>query len=193
VALDRGVRAIEKFGLDGPLDRWRAARDEIRADVLANGYDAERNTFTQYYGSSEVDASLLMLPLVHFLPAGDERMLGTVAAIKEDLLRDGLVLRYRTDNTDDGLPPGEGAFIACTFWLIDNLAMAGQIEEATQLFERLLGLCNDVGLLSEQWDDEHRRQIGNFPQALSHVGLVNSAYNIERAMRSRAKSAASSG
>jgi GH15 family glucan-1,4-alpha-glucosidase len=191
VALDRGVKAIEKFGLEGPLDRWRAARDEIRADVLEKGYDAKRNTFTQYYGSSEVDASLLMLPLVHFLPATDERMLGTVAAIKEDLLRDGLVLRYRTDATDDGLPPGEGAFIACTFWLIDNLAMSGQVEEATELFERLLTLANDLGLLSEQWDNEHQRQIGNFPQALSHVGLVNSAYNLDRATRRSVKATSS--
>ena len=185
VALDRAVRAIEKFGLDGPLERWQAVRQEIRDDVLANGFDAARNTFTQYYGSAELDASVLMLPLVHFLPATDPRMRGTVAAVRKELTRDGFVLRYRSDETDDGLPPGEGTFLACTFWLVDNLALTGQIEEATEIFERLLALRNDVGLLSEQWDHRLNRLVGNFPQALTHVGLVNSAYNIDRARRLR--------
>ncbi len=183
VALDRAVRAIEKFGRQGPLEEWRAVRDEIRADVLANGFDERRQTFTQYYGSAELDAAVLMLPLVHFLPASDPRMKGTAAAIKKELMRDGLVLRYLTGETDDGLPPGEGTFLACSFWLVDNLAMAGEIDEATEIYERLLALRNDVGLLSEQWDHQLGRLVGNFPQALSHVGLVTSAYNIDRARR----------
>jgi GH15 family glucan-1,4-alpha-glucosidase len=183
VALDRAVRAVEKFGLDGPVEEWRAVRDEIREDVLTNGFDTARSTFTQYYGSTELDAALLMLPLVHFLPARDERMKGTVAAIKKELMRDGFVLRYLTDEVDDGLPAGEGTFLACTFWLVDNLAMAGEIDEATEIYERLLALRNDVGLLSEQWDHRLGRLVGNFPQALTHVGLVTSAYNIDRARR----------
>ncbi len=187
VALDRAVRAIEKFGLDGPLAQWQKVRDEIRTDVLANGFDHNRQTFTQYYGSAELDAALLMLPLVHFLPATDPHMRGTVAAIKKELMRDGFVLRYLSDQTVDGLPPGEGTFLACTFWLVDNLAMAGQLEEATEIFERLLALRNDVGLLAEQWDNRLGRQVGNFPQALTHVGLVNSAYNISRARHRRAQ------
>jgi GH15 family glucan-1,4-alpha-glucosidase len=181
------VRAIEKFGLEGPADEWRAVREEIRDDVLANGFDEQRQTFTQYYGSTELDAALLMLPLVHFLPATDPRMRGTVAAIKQELVRDGFVLRYLTDEVDDGLPPGEGTFLPCTFWLVDNLAMSGQIEEATEIFERLLTLRNDVGLLAEQWDHRLGRLVGNFPQALTHVGLVTSAYNLDRARRQRAK------
>jgi GH15 family glucan-1,4-alpha-glucosidase len=183
VALDRAVRAIEKFGHEGPIDEWRATRDQIRADVLANGFDEERNTFTQSYGSTELDASLLMLPLVHFLPATDPRMLGTVAAIRAELLRDGLVLRYLSEQTDDGLPPGEGTFLACSFWMVDNLALAGDVEEATRLFERLLELRNDVGLLAEEWDHRLGRLVGNFPQALTHVGLITSAYNIDRAQK----------
>jgi GH15 family glucan-1,4-alpha-glucosidase len=187
VALDRAVRAVEKFGHEGPVDRWREVRDEIRSEVLDKGFDTQRNTFTQYYGSPEVDASLLMIPLVHFLPATDPRMRGTVAAIKRDLVEDGFVKRYRTEHTDDGLPPGEGTFLACTFWLVDNLALAGDIDEAEQLFEKLLALRNDVGLLAEEYDPTERRLLGNFPQAISHVGLVNSAYNIDRARKARAK------
>jgi GH15 family glucan-1,4-alpha-glucosidase len=187
VALDRAVKAVEKFGLDGPVERWRATRQQIRDDVLVKGYDAQRNTFVQHYGGDELDASLLMLPLVHFLPASDERMRGTVAAIRRDLMRDGLVVRYRTEKANDGLPPGEGAFLACTFWLVDNLAMAGEVDEATEIFEQLLSLRNEVGLLAEQWDTAGGRFVGNFPQALSHVGLVNSAYNIDRARRRRAR------
>ncbi len=185
VALDRAVKAVEKFGLDGPVAEWRAVRKAIRADILEKGFDAERNTFTQHYGSKELDASLLMIPLVHFLPATDPRMRGTVKAIRAELMADGFVKRYLTHDTDDGLPPGEGAFLACTFWLVDNLAMTGEIEEAEQIFERLLGLRNDVGLLAEEYDPVDGRLLGNFPQALSHVGLVTSAYNIDRARRLR--------
>jgi GH15 family glucan-1,4-alpha-glucosidase len=187
VALDRAVRAVEKFGLEGRLDEWKKVRREIHDDVIANGYDRERNTFTQYYGSRELDASLLMIPLVHFLPATDPRMRGTVEAIQRELMEDGFVMRYRTEQTDDGLPAGEGAFLACTFWLVDNLALMGKIEEATEIFERLLALRNDVGLLAEEYDPRLRRQVGNFPQAFTHVGLVNSAYNLDQARKARAR------
>jgi GH15 family glucan-1,4-alpha-glucosidase len=186
VALDRAVRAIERYGREGPLDEWRRVRQEIHDEVCDKGFDKERNTFVQVYGRPELDASLLMIPLVHFLPATDPRMRGTIEAIKRELMHDGLVARYKTDETDDGLPPGEGTFLPCTFWMIDNLAMIGEIEEATQMFERMLSLRNDVGLLAEEWDHEARRQLGNFPQALTHVGLVNSAFNLDSARRARA-------
>jgi len=187
VGLDRAVRAVEKHGLDGSVDKWRSARDAIKAEVLEKGFSKERNAFVQSYDTSELDASLLMIPLVHFLPATDPRMRGTVEAIMRELMPDGLVQRYRTEECDDGLPPGEGTFLACTFWLVDNLALQGRIEEATEIFERLLALRNDVGLLAEEWDHRHGRLVGNFPQALTHVGLVNSAYNLDRARRSRAE------
>ncbi len=187
VALDRAVHAIEKFGADGPLERWRATRQQIHDDVCAHGFDADRNTFTQYYGSHELDASLLMIPLVHFLPATDPRMRGTIDAVQRELMSDGFVRRYRTETKGDGLPPGEGAFLACTFWLVDNLALLGRIDEATALFERLLGLRNDVGLLAEEYDAGRGRLVGNFPQAFTHVGLVNSAFNLDRATRSRSR------
>ncbi len=186
-AVDRAVKAVERFGLEGPVERWRELRQRIHADVLEHGFDTERNTFTQHYGSRELDASLLMIPLVHFLPATDARMRGTVAAIERELMEDGFVKRYSTEATDDGLPPGEGSFLACTFWMVDNLAMLGRIDEATELFERLLALRNDVGLLSEQYDPRLRRLVGNFPQALTHVGLVTSAYNLDRARRARTR------
>jgi GH15 family glucan-1,4-alpha-glucosidase len=185
VALDRAVRAIERFGREGPLDEWRKVRQEIHDDVTTNGYDADRKTFVQAYGRKELDASLLLIPLVHFLPATDPRMRGTIEAIKAELMHDGFVSRYKTDETNDGLPPGEGTFLPCTFWLVDNLALIGQIDEATNLFEKLLGLRNDVGLLAEEYNHVQKRQLGNFPQALTHVGLVNSAYNLDRVRRAR--------
>jgi GH15 family glucan-1,4-alpha-glucosidase len=187
VALDRAVKAIEKHNLDGPLEKWRRVRQEIHDEVLEKGFDKQRNTFTQYYGSSELDASLLMIPLVHFLPATDPRMRGTIEAIQRELMVDGFVLRYPTEKTDDGLPPGEGSFLACTFWLVDNLALTGQLDEATEIFERMLALRNDVGLLAEEYDSRRGRQVGNFPQAFTHVGLVNSAYNLNRAKKARAR------
>jgi GH15 family glucan-1,4-alpha-glucosidase len=187
VALDRAVRAVDKFGLEGPVERWRAVRQEIHDDICAKGYDAERNTFVQAYGEPQLDASLLMIPLVHFLPATDPRMRGTVEAIRRELMEDGFVLRYRSEAANDGLPAGEGTFLACTFWLVDNLALVGKLEEATEIFQRLLALRNDLGLLAEQWDPRVQRQVGNFPQALTHVGLVNSAYNLDRARRARAR------
>jgi GH15 family glucan-1,4-alpha-glucosidase len=179
VAADRAVKAVERYGADGPVARWRRLREEIRADVCEQGWDAERRTFTQSYGSRELDASLLMMPLVGFLPAGDQRVQGTVAAIERELCEDGFVHRYdHTDTGVDGLPPGEGAFLACTFWLADNYALAGRHREARDTFERLLALRNDVGLLAEEYDVGARRQVGNFPQAFSHVPLVNTARNL---------------
>jgi GH15 family glucan-1,4-alpha-glucosidase len=177
VAADRAVKAIEEFGLPGPRERWEALREEIREDILTHGYDAGRRTFTQYYGSAELDAALLMVPLVGFLPAGDERVRGTVAAVEEHLLVDGFVQRY-TQSHDagvDGLPPGEGAFLACTFWLADNYALMGRHDEARETFARLLALRNDVGLLSEEYDTGAGRLVGNFPQAFSHVPLIDTA------------------
>ena len=177
LAFDRGVRAVEDGACDGPAAQWRAERDAIRLDVMQRGFDAGRQCFTQYYGSRELDASLLIMPLVEFLPATDPRMLGTVAAIERELLRDGLVYRYATapDGRVDGLPPGEGAFLACSFWLVDNYLLQGRIDEGRALFARLCGLANDVGLLAEEYDPDAGRLLGNFPQAFSHVSLVNSA------------------
>ncbi|MGE0445630.1 MAG: glycoside hydrolase family 15 protein [Vicinamibacterales bacterium] len=178
VAFDRAVKAVEKHRLEGPVDRWRQLRDQVHADVCHHGYNSGRNTFTQYYGSTELDASLLMIPLVGFLPATDERMVGTVRAIEQDLMADGFVHRYRTREHVDGLPPGEGAFLACTFWLADNYALQGRVDEAQAIFERLLSKCNDLGLLAEEYDEAGGRMLGNYPQAFSHVMLINTARNL---------------
>jgi GH15 family glucan-1,4-alpha-glucosidase len=182
VAADRAVKGVERFGLDGPAVRWRRLRDEIHEDVCLHGYDPDRRAFTQTYGRSELDAALLMIPLVGFLPAGDERMRSTVAAIERELCRDGFVLRYAGTSLGDvdGLPGGEGAFLPCTFWLVDNLVLQGRRTEARALFEQVAGVANDVGLLAEEYDPVAGRLVGNFPQAFSHVGLVNSAYNLGR-------------
>ncbi|GGQ68971.1 glycoside hydrolase family 15 protein [Couchioplanes azureus] len=183
VAADRAVKAVEEFGLPGPVERWRELRETIRADILGKGYDPERRTFTQFYGSAELDAALLMVPLVGFLPATDERVVGTVEAIERHLLVDGFVQRYtQHPGTDvDGLPPGEGAFLACTFWLADNYALMGRHDQAREVFERLLALRNDVGLLSEEYDQSERRLVGNFPQAFSHVPLIDTARTLSAA------------
>jgi GH15 family glucan-1,4-alpha-glucosidase len=180
VAMDRAVKAVERFGVEGPVEQWRRQRKVIRNQICREGFDRELNAFVQYYGSKDLDASLLMLPLVGFLPATDPRMRGTVAAIQRRLMRDGFVDRYPTHPDVDGLPPGEGAFLLCTFWLADNLALQGHYAEAREIFGRLLALRNDVGLLSEQYDPQTRRLVGNFPQAFSHVGLVNTARNLTR-------------
>jgi GH15 family glucan-1,4-alpha-glucosidase len=180
VAFDRAIKAVERYGADGPVDRWRQLRAEVHAEVCEKGFDTRRNTFTQYYGSDELDASLLMVPLVGFLPASDPRVAGTLQAIERELMRDGFVQRYPSKEHIDGLPPGEGAFVACTFWLADNYELQGRRADARQLFERLLGLCNDLGLLAEQYDPASRRQLGNFPQAFSHVMLINTARNLAR-------------
>ena len=181
VAFDRAVKAVENHGMSGPVEDWRKTRDAIRAQVLGKGFDPKRNTFTQSYGSPVLDASLLVLPLVGFLPASDPKMLGTVEAIGKGLMKDGYVARYDTTAADDGLPPGEGAFLPCTFWYADNLAFQGRVAEATAIFERLVGLGNDVGLLSEEYDSGAGRLVGNFPQAFSHIGLINSALNLQAA------------
>jgi GH15 family glucan-1,4-alpha-glucosidase len=183
VAFDRGVKAIERHGLEGPADRWREHRDAIHREVCARGYDSRRNAFMQSYDSDELDASLLMMPLVGFLPATDPRVLGTVAAIERDLMADGFVLRYRThaDQHLDGLPAGEGVLLPCSFWLADNYVLQGRVEEGRALFERLIGVANDVGLLSEEYDPAARRLLGNFPQAFTHVCLINTAHNLSRA------------
>ena len=180
VAFDRGVKAIEHWGAEGPLDRWRAARDRVHAEICARGFDPAQNTFVQYYGSTEPDASLLQLPLVGFLPPEDPRIVGTVEAVQRRLMKRGLVERYVTKEHVDGLPTGEGCFLACSFWLVDALVLLGRRDEAVTLFERLVALANDLGLLSEEYDVESRRMLGNFPQALSHVALVNTALNLSR-------------
>ena len=181
VALDRAVRGVEEFGLDGPVEQWRAVRGKIHADVCKNAFNAERNAFMQAYGSTQLDASVLLLPIVGFLPADDPRVAGTIAEIERVLIdADGFVARYtqNEDTNTDGLPPGEGAFLACSFWLVDNYVLANRLPDAQALFERLAALCNDVGLLSEEYDGKAKRLVGNFPQAFSHVGLINSAFNI---------------
>ena len=183
VALDRAVKAIEEFGLEGPLDRWRGLRAHIHEEVCRYGFDPGLGAFTQAYGSKQLDASLLLLPLVGFLPPGDERVRGTVGAIERRLMVDGLVLRYDTSGTDDGLPAGEGAFLACSFWLADALVLLGRTADARRLFQRLLALRNDVGLLAEEYDPRLKRQVGNFPQAFSHLALVDTAMNLARGTR----------
>ncbi len=175
VAFDRGVKGVERYGLDGPVEAWRRIRDEIHAQVCESGFDAKRNSFVQHYGSTELDASLLLIPLVGFLPPDDPRVRATVAAIERELVVDGFVLRYATATGIDSLPPGEGVFLPCSFWLADCLAVTGRHAEAEALFERLLALRNDVGLLSEEFDPRTRHMQGNFPQALSHMALVNTA------------------
>jgi GH15 family glucan-1,4-alpha-glucosidase len=181
VAVDRSIKSAETFGLPGPLDDWRKLREQICEDVCAKGFDAELGCFVQAYGSKQLDASLLLLPSVGFLPVTDPRAKGTIAAIEQRLLRDGFVMRYDTAGTDDGLPPGEGAFLACSFWLADVYSLQGRVAEAVKLFRRLLALRNDLGLLSEEYDPRSGRLVGNFPQAFSHMALINSAYNLTRA------------
>jgi GH15 family glucan-1,4-alpha-glucosidase len=179
VAMDRAIRGAEEFHLPARLDEWRALRQRIHDTVCREGFSAEKQSFVQYFGGTALDASLLLLPIVGFLPPDDPRIVGTVAAIERELTLGGLVMRYRTDDSVDGQPPGEGVFLACSFWLVDNLALLGRRDEACALFERLLGLCNDVGLLAEEYDPRNRCQLGNFPQAFSHLALINSALNLE--------------
>ncbi|HEX4304859.1 MAG TPA: glycoside hydrolase family 15 protein [Solirubrobacterales bacterium] len=181
VVFDRAVRLAERFSLEAPVEHWREVREEIHAEVCDKGYDVERNTFTQYYGSKELDASVLNIPLVGFLPGDDERVGGTIDAVARELGRDGFVSRYSTADTDDGLPGDEGQFLACSFWLVSAMAMNGRVEEARALFERLLSLRNDLGLLAEEYDVAHRRQVGNFPQAFSHLTLILAARAIATA------------
>jgi GH15 family glucan-1,4-alpha-glucosidase len=182
VAADRLVKLAEESGMEAPLEGLRRMRDEIHEEVCREGYDAERNTFTQYYGSTQLDASLLLIPQVGFLPPSDPRVVGTVEAIQRELVRGGFVMRYIPDeDAADGLPPGEGAFLACSFWLVIDLAMLGRVKEAQDLFDRLLSLRNDLGLFSEEYDQEHQRLIGNFPQAFTHLTLIASAVALTEA------------
>ncbi|MEV6107170.1 glycoside hydrolase family 15 protein [Streptomyces sp. NPDC051940] len=182
VAVDRMIKLVESGDADGPLDRWRELREDIHRDVCEKGYDKERNTFTQSYGSKELDASLLLIPQMGFLPPDDKRVIGTIEAIQRELSTpDGFILRYPTSGTEeglDGLPGDEGAFLACSFWMADDLAMIGRVEEARRLFEKLLALRNDLGLLAEEWDPRLQRQVGNFPQAFSHVPLIDTALRL---------------
>jgi GH15 family glucan-1,4-alpha-glucosidase len=178
VVFDRALKLAERFGLEAPVERWTKTRDEIHAEVCERGYDPERNTFTQYYGSQELDASTLTIPLLGFLPPADDRVTGTIDAVWRELGRDGFVSRYSTDLTDDGLSGDEGQFLACSFWLVSALAANGRDHEARELFERLLALRNDVGLLAEEYDVARRRQVGNFPQAFSHLALIDAAQAI---------------
>lgn len=183
VAADRAVKTIELLQLDEPIERWANLRDAIHADVCQQGFDRELNSFVQSYGSKHLDASLLLLPLVGFLPPSDPRIVGTLDAVQRVLMADGLVRRYDTESGIDGLDPGEGRFLLCSFWLVDNLTQQGRLSEAQQLFEQLLSLQNDVGLLSEEYDPASKRLVGNFPQALSHVALINSAQNLSAALQ----------
>jgi GH15 family glucan-1,4-alpha-glucosidase len=181
-AVDRAVADAETHGFPAPLARWRALREQIREEIETRGFDHSRGTFTRWYGSRTLDASSLLIPFVGFLPANDPRVLGTVHAIEQDLMHAGLVYRYTRSHdpqTDDGLPPGEGAFLACSFWLAGNYARSGRIAEARELFEHLLSLRNDVGLLAEEYEPVGRRQLGNFPQAFSHVPLIMAAFELE--------------
>jgi GH15 family glucan-1,4-alpha-glucosidase len=178
VAIDRAVKAVERFGLEGPVERWRQLRTAIHDEVCREGYNPERGAFVQYYGSNRLDASLLLLPLVGFLPPTDPRVRSTVEAIERELSVDGFILRYKPSHEVDGLPEGEGVFLPCSFWLVDNLVRLGRRTEAEHLFERLLALRNEVGLLAEEYDPRRQCLLGNFPQALTHVALVNSARNL---------------
>jgi GH15 family glucan-1,4-alpha-glucosidase len=197
VAFDRAVQATELWGLQGPVDRWRQLRQEIHEEVLREGFNVELNSFTQTYGSDELDASTLLIPILGFLPPTDPRVVGTIDAIQRDLTQDGFVERYKTrdDNVVDGLRGREGAFLPCSFWLVDALVLSDRHDEARELFERLLEVQNDVGLLAEEYDPYEKRMLGNFPQAFTHVGLVNSAYNLSHhkgTAHQRSRSAAKS-
>jgi GH15 family glucan-1,4-alpha-glucosidase len=178
VAFDRAVKAVERFRMSGPAEKWTQIRDQLHQEICSQGFNEQLGSFVQYYGSDSLDASLLMLPLVGFLPATDPRIRGTVAAIERGLMRNGFVDRYATQPHVDGLPPGEGSFLACSFWYADNLALQGRRHEAIEMFERLLSVRNDLGLLAEEYDPRAKRLVGNFPQAFSHVGLVNTARNL---------------
>jgi GH15 family glucan-1,4-alpha-glucosidase len=178
VAFDRAVLLAEQLKYDAPIDRWKETRDRIHKQVCEHGFSKKKNSFVQEYGSQQLDAAMLLMPTVGFLPGSDPRVIGTVEAIERELKRDGLLLRYDTDKTKDGLPPKEGAFLACSFWMVSALKAIGRMDDARALFERLLGLRNDLGLLSEEYDVNRKRLVGNFPQAFSHIALVNAAFEL---------------
>jgi GH15 family glucan-1,4-alpha-glucosidase len=181
VAFDRAVKEVECYGAEGPVDEWRRTRSAIHQDVCERGFNAKVGAFTQYYEGDVLDASLLMMSQVGFLPASDARVRGTISAIEKHLMRDGFVDRYATHESIDGLPPGEASFLPCSFWLVDNMVLQGRREEAEAMFERLLNLRNELGLLSEEYCPHQRRLLGNFPQAFTHVGLINTARNLVEA------------
>jgi GH15 family glucan-1,4-alpha-glucosidase len=183
VAFDRAIKSAEAFGLPGPLDTWRRSCAQIHEEVCRRGFDPELGSFVQSFGSKELDASLLLMPVVGFLGVDDPRVRGTIEAVERHLLVDGFVMRYDSGHGVDGLPPGEGAFLACSFWLVDAYMMQNRFDDARNLFERLIALRNDVGLLSEEYDPVAGRLVGNFPQAFAHVALVNSAFNLGRASK----------
>ena len=179
VAFDRAILIAEHLKHDAPLETWKTIRDAIHSEICARAFNKEKNCFVQSYGSQQLDASLLLMPVVGFLPGGDARVKGTVEAIERELMPHGYVLRYDTTKVQDGLPPGEGVFLACSFWMVSSLKAIGRKADARKLFEKLLALCNDVGLLSEEFDPEHNRLVGNFPQAFSHIALVNAAFDLQ--------------
>jgi GH15 family glucan-1,4-alpha-glucosidase len=183
VAFDRGIKSAERFGLKAPLDRWKALRETIHRDVCDKGFDREQNAFVESYGAKVLDASILLLPSVGFLPADDPRVRGTLAAIERHLIRDGFVLRHDPREVTDEIQPIEGAFLACSLWLADAYLLAGEIGKARTLFDRVAAIANDVGLLAEEYDSGARRQTGNFPQALTHIALINTAHNLAAAQR----------
>jgi len=190
VAVERALRDAKKYRLEAPVERWRKLCREIHRTICREGFSKEKQSFTQSFGDSELDASLLLMPVVGFLPPDDPRIKGTVAAIERELMVDGFVARYRSESSVDGLPPGEGAFLPCTFWLADNYVMQGRLQEATALFERLLSLRNDVGLLAEEYDPRIRRLVGNFPQAFSHIALIGTAFYLGRSAQADDRSGA---
>jgi GH15 family glucan-1,4-alpha-glucosidase len=183
VALDRGIKTAEKFGFDAPLERWRGLRDTICRDVCEKGFDSAQNAFVESYGSPLLDASILLLPAVGFLPASDPRVRGTIEAIEKYLMRDGFVLRHDPREVSDERQPIEGAFLACSLWLADAYVLAGEIAKAQALFDRVVAVANDLGLLAEEFDSGEGRQTGNFPQALTHIALINTAHNLSDAKR----------
>jgi GH15 family glucan-1,4-alpha-glucosidase len=178
VAFDRAIKSVEQYGLEGPCDHWKKIRETICRQVLDKGYDRERNTFVQYYGGRDLDASLLLIPQLGFLRPQDPRVRGTIEAIERELMYDGFILRYPTRPGVDGLPSGEGAFLACSFWLANSLSLIGRRDDAVRLFERLLAIRNDLGLLSEEYDPRSKRLLGNFPQAFSHIEIINTAAHL---------------
>ena len=188
VAFDRAVLLAQQLKYKAPVEKWKAIRDEIHEQVCSMGFNKKKNSFVQVYGSEDLDASLLLVPLVGFLPGSDPRVKGTVEAIERELMQDGLVMRYDTKKVEDGLPPGEGVFIACSFWMVSCLKAIGREDDARALFERLLTLRNDLGLLSEEYAVKEKRQVGNFPQAFSHIALVNAAFDLHGGKEGRARS-----
>ncbi|NLS08314.1 glycoside hydrolase family 15 protein, partial [Rhizobium sp. P32RR-XVIII] len=178
VAFDRAITSTERYGLEGPVAKWRQVRQQVHGDICTNGFDANKNSFVQYYGGNTLDASLLLMPQLGFLSVDDPRIVGTIDAVERELLQGGLVKRYSTGETDDGVGGGEGAFLACSFWLADAYVLTGREQDARNLFNSLLGIRNDLGLLAEEYDIVSGRLLGNFPQAFSHIGLINTAHNL---------------